>query len=183
MRHLTRQACSCLQIRDCARRALAFEPQKHDRTKRTAAQLARPALKPESRENFLPRPNDLERAHRGYSTAECVKRSRWRRDDRGHRRRSESSQLVVHASTFFFTMFTSRLAVLFAAASTLLVLIRVELFATRQQPPVSTICGKLWKNQHSPGGSLHEVSGGAVHARTTPPRADSSSRSTPPPAA
>ena len=61
-------------------------------------------------------------------------------------------------------MFTSRVAVLFAAACTLLALIRVELFATRQQPPVSTICGKLWKNQHSPGGSLHEVSGGAVHA-------------------
>ena len=36
-------------------------------------------------------------------------------------------------------MFTSRLAVLFAAACTLLALIRVELFATRQQPPVSTI--------------------------------------------
>ena len=60
----------------------------------------------------------------------------------------------------------SRLTVaLFAAACTLLALIRVELFATRQQPPVSTICGKLWKNQNSPGGSLHEVSGGAV--RTT----------------
>lgn len=51
-------------------------------------------------------------------------------------------------------MFTSRLAVLLAAACTLLALIRVELFATRQQPPVSTICGKLWKNQNSPGGSL-----------------------------
>ena len=62
-------------------------------------------------------------------------------------------------------MRATRLAVaLFAAASTLLALIRVELFATRQQPPVSTICGKLWKNQNSPGGSLHEVSGGAVHA-------------------
>ena len=59
-------------------------------------------------------------------------------------------------------MFTSRLAVLFAAACSLLVLIRVEIFAAPQQPPVSTICGKLWKNQNSPGGSLHEVSGGAV---------------------
>ena len=62
-------------------------------------------------------------------------------------------------------MRASRLTVaLFAAACTLLALIRVELFATRQQPPVSTICGKLWKNQHSPGGSLHEVSGGAKAA-------------------
>ena len=52
-------------------------------------------------------------------------------------------------------MRASRLAVvLFAAASTLLALIRVELFAARQLPPVSTICAKLWKNQNSPGGSL-----------------------------
>ena len=80
-----------------------------------------------------------------------------------------SSLFTLDVLLFDFTMFTSRLAVLFAAACTLLALIRVELFATRQQPPVSTICGKLWKNQNSPGAtqsSLARVSATAKAAHS-----------------
>ena len=59
----------------------------------------------------------------------------------------------------------ARLALILFAASCSLLALHVELFATRQRTePVSTICRMLWKNQHSPGGSLHEVSGGAVHS-------------------